>query len=136
LYELILSLFSQVLLSPDYLPAMKRRRNADQVNGAQALSGAGNSSSGTASQLGSAMDELMRHQPSLRVEAINSIIKLLNRLIEMGRNPHFICQRQSSSSSSGSKLSSKCQYTYLLADGYFHSSKLNQLNDSKKAVLV
>jgi len=103
-----------VLLSPDYLPAMKRRRNADQVNGAQALSGAGNSSSGTASQLGSAMDELMRHQPSLRVEAINSIIKLLNRLIEMGRNPNFICQRQSSSSSSsGSKVSSKCQHAFI-----------------------
>ena len=98
----------QVLLSPDYLPAMKRRRNADQVSGAQALSGAGNSSSGTASQLGSAMDELMRHQPSLRIEAINSIIKLLNQLIEMGRNPNYICQRQSSSSSSlSSKIPSK-----------------------------
>ena len=96
----------QVLLSPDYLPAMKRRRNADQINGAN-LNGAGSSSSsGTASQLGSAMDELMRHQPSLRVEAINSIIKLLNQLIEMGRNPNFICQKQSSSSSSSSKSSS------------------------------
>jgi hypothetical protein len=81
---------------------MKRRRNADQVSGAQTLSGQ-NSSSGTASQLGSAMDELMRHQPSLRVEAINSIIKLLNQLIEMGKNPNYICQRQSSSSSSSSK---------------------------------
>ena len=74
-----------MLLSPDYLPAMKRRRNADQVNGgAAALNGGGGacSSSGTASQLGSAMDELMRHQPTLRVEAINSIIKLLNQLID------------------------------------------------------
>ncbi len=98
----------QVLLSPDYLPAMKRRRNADQVNGgATTLNGAGaSSSSGTASQLGSAMDELMRHQPTLRVEAINSIIKLLNQLIEMGRNPNYICQRQSSSSSSSSSGSS------------------------------
>ncbi len=95
----------QVLLSPDYLPAMKRRRNTDQVNGAN-LNGAGSSSSGTASQLGSAMDELMRHQPSLRTEAMNSIIKLLNQLIEMGKNPNFICQRQSSSSSSSSKSSS------------------------------
>ena len=85
---------------------MKRRRNTDQVNGAN-LNGAGSSSSsGTASQLGSAMDELMRHQPSLRVEAMNSIIKLLNQLIEMGRNPNYICQRQSSSSSSSSKSSS------------------------------
>jgi E3 ubiquitin-protein ligase HUWE1 len=95
----------QVLLSPDYLPAMKRRRNTDQVNGAN-LNGAGSSSSGTASQLGSAMDELMRHQPSLRTEAMNSIIKLLNQLIEMGKNPNYICQRQSSSSSSSSKSSS------------------------------
>ena len=52
------------------------------------------------------MDELMRHQPSLRVEAMNSIIKLLNQLIEMGRNPNYVCQRQSSSSSSSSKLAS------------------------------
>jgi len=52
------------------------------------------------------MDELMRHQPTLRVEAINSIIKLLNQLIEMGRNPNYICQRQSSSSSSSSSSGS------------------------------
>ncbi len=39
---------------------------------------------------------------TLRVEAINSIIKLLNQLIEMGKNPNYICQRQSSSSSSSS----------------------------------
>ena len=41
------------------------------MNGeAAALNGGGgcaSSSSGTASQLGSAMDELMRHQPTLRV---------------------------------------------------------------------
>lgn len=96
----------QVLLSPDYLPAMRRRRNAEQVSGAN-LNGANSSSSssGTASQLGSAMDELMRHQPSLRVEAMNSIIKLLNQLIELGKNPAYICQRQSSSSSSSSSHS-------------------------------
>jgi E3 ubiquitin-protein ligase HUWE1 len=60
----------KVLLSSDYLPAMKRRRNADQVDGeaAELYGGGGaSSSSGTASQLGSAMDELMRHQPTLRV---------------------------------------------------------------------
>jgi E3 ubiquitin-protein ligase HUWE1 len=95
----------QVLLSPDFLPAMKRRRNADQVNGeAAALNGGSgaSSSSGTASQLGSTMDELMHHQPTLRVEPINSIIILLNQLIKMGKNPNHICQRQSSSSSSSS----------------------------------
>jgi E3 ubiquitin-protein ligase HUWE1 len=93
----------QVLLSPDYLPAMRRRRNAEQLqNGNGGPSSLSNGSSGTASQLGSAMDELMRHQPSLRVEAMNSIIKLLNQLIEMGQNPNYICQKQSSSSSSKS----------------------------------
>ena len=102
----------QVLLSPNYLPAMRRRRNADQLNAAAAAAAAAaggganglasSTSTGTATQLGNAMDELMRHQPSLRVEAMNSIIKLLNQLIEMGRNPNYVCQRQSSSSSSSS----------------------------------
>ncbi|CAF0785839.1 unnamed protein product [Brachionus calyciflorus] len=95
----------QVLLSPDYLPAMRRRRNAEQVNGAN-MNGV-SSSSGTASQLGTAMDELMRHQPSLRIEAINSIINLLNRLIEMGKNPNYLCQRQSSNSSQSSSKSTR-----------------------------
>lgn len=97
----------QVLLSPDYLPAMRRRRNAAEQmatnlnsSAAAAAAAAASSSSGTASQLGSAMDELMRHQPSLRIEAMNSIIKLLQQLIEMGKNPNYICMRQSSSSSS------------------------------------
>ena len=80
----------QVLLSPDYLPAMRRKRNTDQIGSTSATG------SGTASQLGNAMDELMRHQPSLRIEAMNSIIKLLNQLIEMGKNPSFVCQRQNS----------------------------------------
>ena len=53
-----------VLLSPDYLPEMRQNE--------------------IASQLGNALDELIRYQPSLRIEAINSIIKLLNQLIEMG----------------------------------------------------
>jgi E3 ubiquitin-protein ligase HUWE1 len=88
---------------------MKRRRNADQVDGeaAELYGGGGaSSSSGTASQLGSAMDELMRHQPTLRVEAINSIIKMSNQLIEIRKNPNYICQKQSSSSSLSSSLCS------------------------------
>jgi len=53
----------------------------DQVDGeAVELNGGGgaSSSSCTASQLGSAIDELMS---TLRVEAINSIIKMSNQLI-------------------------------------------------------
>ena len=49
----------KVLLSPDYLPAMRRRRSSDPPGD-------------TASNLGSSMDELMRHQPSLRTEATKS----------------------------------------------------------------
>jgi E3 ubiquitin-protein ligase HUWE1 len=90
----------QVLLSPDYLQAMKRRRNTDQLNTGVNVAGANSTISGTASQLGSAMDELMRHQPSLRIESINSIIKLLYQLIEMGKNPSYVCQRTNSSTAS------------------------------------
>jgi E3 ubiquitin-protein ligase HUWE1 len=57
----------QVLLSPDYLPAMRRRRSADPLGD-------------TASNLGNAMDELMRHQPSLKQAATAAIIKLLEQV--------------------------------------------------------
>jgi hypothetical protein len=61
------SLPLQVLLSPDYLPAMRRRRSADPLGD-------------TASNLGNAMDELMRHQPSLKQAATAAIIKLLEQV--------------------------------------------------------
>lgn len=70
----------RVLLSPDYLPAMRRRRGSEPM-------------SDTATKLGNAMDELMRHQPSLRVAATASIIGVLERLCEMGRDPQFLCSR-------------------------------------------
>lgn len=57
----------KVLLSPVYLSAMRRRRSADPLGD-------------TASNLGNAMDELMRHQPSLKVDAIAAIIKVLYKL--------------------------------------------------------
>ncbi|OBS83180.1 hypothetical protein A6R68_22836, partial [Neotoma lepida] len=52
----------KVLLSPDYLPAMRRRRSSDPLGD-------------TASNLGSAVDELMRHQPTLKTDATTAIIK-------------------------------------------------------------
>lgn len=55
----------KVLLSPVYLSAMRRRRSADPLGD-------------TASNLGNAMDELMRHQPSLKVDAIAAIIKVFS----------------------------------------------------------
>jgi hypothetical protein len=53
----------KVLLSPVYLAAMRRRRSSDPMGD-------------TASNLGNAMDELMRHQPSLKVDATFAIIKV------------------------------------------------------------
>ncbi|KAG8199864.1 hypothetical protein JTE90_015857 [Oedothorax gibbosus] len=70
----------RVLISPEYLPAMRRRRSADPIGDA-------------ASNLGNAMDELMRHQPSLRADATAAIIKLLEELSVMGRDPKYICTK-------------------------------------------
>ncbi|XP_024868314.1 E3 ubiquitin-protein ligase HUWE1 isoform X2 [Temnothorax curvispinosus] len=75
----------KVLLSPVYLSAMRRRRSADPLGD-------------TASNLGNAMDELMRHQPSLKVDAIAAIIKLLEELCVLGCDPRYICWRAASKS--------------------------------------
>lgn len=53
----------RVLLSPVYLSAMRRRRSADPLGD-------------TATNLGNAMDELMRHQPSLKADAMSAIVKV------------------------------------------------------------
>ena len=72
----------KIFLSPDYLQAMRRRRSE--------------SIGDTASSLGNAMDELMRHQPSLRVEAISAIIKLLHELCKLGSDSKYICSKTKS----------------------------------------
>ncbi|XP_072285907.1 E3 ubiquitin-protein ligase HUWE1 isoform X4 [Pyxicephalus adspersus] len=72
----------KVLLSPDYLPAMRRRRSSDPLGD-------------TASNLGSAVDELMRHQPTLKTDATTAIIKLLEEICNLGRDPRYICQKPS-----------------------------------------
>ena len=77
----------KVLLSPDYLPAMRRRRSSDPLGD-------------TASNLGNAMDELMRHQPSLKTAATGAIIKLLEEVCALGRDPKYICWKTPSSNSS------------------------------------
>lgn len=69
-----------VLLSPVYLSAMRRRRSADPLGD-------------TASNLGNAMDELMRHQPSLKADAMAAIIKLLEELCVLGCDPRYVCWR-------------------------------------------
>jgi E3 ubiquitin-protein ligase HUWE1 len=68
----------RVLLSPDYLSAMRRRRSSDPLGD-------------TASNLGSSMDELLRHEPSLRVDAIAAIIGLLKEICKRGTDPNTIC---------------------------------------------
>ncbi|XP_072422626.1 E3 ubiquitin-protein ligase HUWE1 isoform X3 [Chiloscyllium punctatum] len=79
----------KVLLSPDYLPAMRRRRSSDPLGD-------------TASNLGSAVDELMRHQPTLKTDATAAIIKLLEEICNLGRDPKYICQKPSIQKADGS----------------------------------
>ena len=79
----------KVLLSPDYLPAMRRRRSADLAGD-------------TATNLGNAMDELMRHQPSLKTSATAAIIKLLEQVCALGRDPRYVCWKPTSSKESSS----------------------------------
>ncbi|KAJ8914753.1 hypothetical protein NQ315_013256 [Exocentrus adspersus] len=69
-----------ILLSPNYLPAMRRRRSSEPT-------------ADTACNLGNAMDELMRHQPSLRQDATLAIINLLEELVYLGTNPKYVCWR-------------------------------------------
>lgn len=80
----------KVLLSPDYLPAMRRRRSSDPLgehplqmpavvigdNGNQFVTMCFYVTGDTASNLGSAVDELMRHQPTLKTDATTAIIKV------------------------------------------------------------
>lgn len=70
----------KVLISPEYLSAMRRRRSADPMGD-------------TASNLGNAMDELMRHQPRLRQDATIAIVNLLNELCALGSNPNYVCSK-------------------------------------------
>ncbi|XP_032964778.1 E3 ubiquitin-protein ligase HUWE1 isoform X10 [Rhinolophus ferrumequinum] len=79
----------KVLLSPDYLPAMRRRRSSDPLGD-------------TASNLGSAVDELMRHQPTLKTDATTAIIKLLEEICNLGKDPKYICQKPSIQKADGS----------------------------------
>ncbi|XP_076261399.1 HECT, UBA and WWE domain containing E3 ubiquitin protein ligase 1 isoform X2 [Rhynchophorus ferrugineus] len=69
-----------ILLSPTYLTAMRRRRSSEPT-------------ADTACSLGNAMDELMRHQPSLRQDATLAIISLLEELVYLGTDPKYVCWR-------------------------------------------
>lgn len=85
----------KVLLSPDYLPAMRRRRSTDPMGE-------------TSINLGASMDELMRHLPSLKQSAIAAIINLLKELCKLGSDPDTVCS---------SKLPFKATNQLQAADG-------------------
>ena len=88
----------QILVSPEYLPAMKRRRSSDPQGD-------------TAMHLGSAMDELMRHQPTLKTDAMKAIIKLLQLLSEMGTDNKIIAFHPTDTSKSTKMTSKESQET-------------------------
>ena len=76
----------RVLINIDYLQAMKKRRSSE-------------SATDTAGTLGSSVDELMRHQNSLRKPAIAAAIDLLHHLVDIGNNPDTIVVKTLSSTS-------------------------------------
>lgn len=72
--------FLRVLLSPDYLVAMRRRRSSDPLGD-------------TSTNLGNAMDDLMKHHPYLRTDAIEAIVRLLHELVRFGSDSKYVCWR-------------------------------------------
>lgn len=74
----------KIFLSPVYLQSMRRRRSESVTD--------------TATSLGIAMDELMRHQPSLKSRAVKAIIKLLKDICVLGSDPKYVCTKTSSKS--------------------------------------
>ncbi|XP_058791372.1 E3 ubiquitin-protein ligase HUWE1 isoform X2 [Phymastichus coffea] len=83
----------KVLLSPVYLSAMRRRRSTDPLGD-------------TACNLGNAMDELMRHQPSLKTDAMKAIVKLLQELCVLGCDARYVCWRAASKTENSPSISS------------------------------
>jgi hypothetical protein len=71
----------KVMLLPEYLPAMRKRRSTDDMDD-------------TAANLGSAMDELMRQQPALKSDAMGGVVRLLQQLCELGRDPQCTVETQ------------------------------------------
>ncbi|KAG9335167.1 hypothetical protein JZ751_005640 [Albula glossodonta] len=66
----------KVLLSPDYLPAMRRRRSSDPLG--------------------------ERECPTLKTDATTAIIKLLEEICTLGRAAEYICQKPSIQKADGS----------------------------------
>lgn len=92
----------KVMLSPNYLLAMRTRRGTSPVD------------RDTASNLGNAMDELMRHQPTLRSDAMKAIIELLNQLKTLGHDPNTVCTKLAPTKSEASGSSNPTPFETLL----------------------
>ncbi|UXI19882.1 hypothetical protein NH340_JMT05825 [Sarcoptes scabiei] len=101
----------KIFLSPEYLQAMRRRRS-ESIND-------------TATCLGNAMDELIRHQPSLRTNAIGAIIKLLEEICTLGSDPKYICTK------AVSKVQENSSQTFNLQKNKQISTNVN--NDSSSS---
>ncbi|KAJ8983063.1 hypothetical protein NQ317_007105 [Molorchus minor] len=84
-----------ILLSPNYLPAMRRRRSSSEPT------------ADTACNLGNAMDELMRHQPSLRQDVTLAIINLLEEIVYLGTDPKYVCWRPHSKTEVSPSINSR-----------------------------
>ncbi|XP_031573679.1 E3 ubiquitin-protein ligase HUWE1-like isoform X3 [Actinia tenebrosa] len=78
----------KVMLSLEYLPAMRRKKATEELGE-------------TASNLGIAMDELMRHQPTLKSDAMKAVVKLLQQVCELGQDPKSIGYKISDATKDG-----------------------------------
>lgn len=68
---------------------MRRRRSNDPLGD-------------TATTLGNAMDELMRHHPDLKTEAMKAVINLLDEIYVYGTSPQYTCESYTSKKASTS----------------------------------
>lgn len=109
----------KVLLSPDYLVAMRRRRSSDHLGD-------------TATNLGNAMDDLMKHHPYLRTDAVDAIIRLLTELVHLGTDRKYTCWRvckDNSTCYSYNKLNMGLN-TANSSGSYIHENNIRRTNDN------
>ena len=48
----------------------------------------------TSVSLGKAIDQLIRHQPSLRVPCLNSMVQIIEEMYKLGEDPHYFCLKE------------------------------------------
>lgn len=82
-----------IVLSIKFIVTMKKRRS--EMNEA-------------AQGIGSSLDDLLRHQPTLKPLMLNSVLGVLDRLVELGSNPPPNTKIVMALSRSASKAASQC----------------------------